>query len=61
MTRHPGSFGALQPEVGATVLSAQRVSKTFPGVIALDDVSFTVAAGEVNALVGETARANRHS
>ena len=53
MTRHPGSFGAQQPEVGATLLSAQRVSKTFPGVIALDDVSFTVAAGEVNALVGE--------
>ena len=35
------------------VLVADRVSKAFPGVLALDDVSFQVRAGEVNALVGE--------
>jgi ABC-type sugar transport system ATPase subunit len=35
------------------VLVADRVSKAFPGVLALDDVSFEVRAGEVNALVGE--------
>lgn len=29
------------------------VGKTFPGVVALDAVSFTVAAGEVRALIGE--------
>ena len=45
-------------EVGETdlhgvVLVADRVSKAFPGVLALDDVSFEVRAGEVNALVGE--------
>ena len=35
------------------VLSADGLSKAFPGVLALDDVSFEVRAGEVNALVGE--------
>ncbi len=35
------------------VLVADRVSKTFPGVIALDDVTFEVRVGEVTALVGE--------
>jgi ABC-type sugar transport system ATPase subunit len=38
---------------GEILLVASGVSKTFPGVIALDDVSFEVRAGEVNALVGE--------
>ena len=44
-SNHPG-----QRDV---VLVADRVSKAFPGVLALDDVSFEVRAGEVNALVGE--------
>lgn len=43
----------LHNQPAQTLLSVRGVSKTFPGVIALDDVSFTVAAGEVNALVGE--------
>ena len=38
---------------GEVLLEATGVSKTFPGVIALDEVSFEVRAGEVNALVGE--------
>lgn len=41
------------PKHGETLLIADGVSKTFPGVIALDDVTFEVRAGEVNALVGE--------
>lgn len=35
------------------ILVADKVSKSFPGVLALDGVDFTVRAGEVNALVGE--------
>ena len=35
------------------VLSIERVSKSFPGVHALDNVSFDIALGCVNALVGE--------
>ena len=37
----------------APVLEARAVSKSFPGVKALSDVSITVRAGEVHALVGE--------
>ncbi|MEV8320207.1 sugar ABC transporter ATP-binding protein [Streptomyces sp. NPDC059900] len=35
------------------VLSVTRLSKTFPGVRALDGVDFTARAGEVHALIGE--------
>ncbi|ATL32389.1 sugar ABC transporter ATP-binding protein [Streptomyces formicae] len=35
------------------MLSAKSVSKTFPGVRALDEVDFTARAGEVHALIGE--------
>ncbi|QEU90068.1 sugar ABC transporter ATP-binding protein [Streptomyces kanamyceticus] len=35
------------------MLSAKAVSKTFPGVRALDEVDFTARAGEVHALIGE--------
>lgn len=36
-----------------TLLSLHRISKTFGNTIALDNVSFDVAAGEVHALLGE--------
>jgi ribose transport system ATP-binding protein len=36
-----------------TVLRLTDVTKTFPGVIALDGVTLEVIAGEVHALVGE--------
>lgn len=35
------------------MIAFHKVGKTFPGVVALHDVSFTVAAGEVRALIGE--------
>src|ERR1700738_4844829 len=35
------------------VLVAEKVSKRFPGTVALDGVDFTVYAGAVNVLIGE--------
>lgn len=35
------------------ILEMQNITKTFPGVKALDNVSFTVKQGEIHALVGE--------
>ncbi|HUI61154.1 MAG TPA: ATP-binding cassette domain-containing protein, partial [Steroidobacteraceae bacterium] len=35
------------------LLEARNISKSFPGVVALDDVSLAVAPGTVHALIGE--------
>ena len=35
------------------ILTAQNITKVFPGTLALDDVSFNVRKGKVNVLIGE--------
>lgn len=37
----------------ATILDVQNISKSFPGIKALDQVNLTVKKGEIHALVGE--------
>src|SRR5258705_10298782 len=39
--------------VDSVVLEAKNITKKFPGVVALKDVSFKLRAGEINALCGE--------
>lgn len=41
------------------ILEMRGITKTFPGVKALDNVSFKVREGEIHALVGKTAPASR--
>ncbi len=41
------------PDYNTPVLEMQGISKSFPGVTALDDVSLTVYRGEIHALMGE--------
>ena len=36
-----------------TILEMRNITKTFPGVKALDNVNFSVCQGEIHALVGE--------
>jgi putative multiple sugar transport system ATP-binding protein len=39
--------------MSTTILEMRTITKTFPGVKALNDVNFKVAAGEIHCLVGE--------
>src|SRR6516225_10263854 len=42
-----------RPEAHQIVMVAEKVTKRFPGTVALDQVDFTVYAGAVNVLIGE--------
>jgi len=37
----------------ADLLQIENIRKTFPGVVALDSVSFTIGKGEIHTLLGE--------
>jgi len=54
--RTPALASALprrqQPTAGSTLLQVQAVRKTFGGLVAVNDVSFALAAGEILGLIG---------
>ena len=42
-----------------TILEMRNITKTFPGVKALNNVNLDVRKGEIHALVGENGAGNR--
>jgi len=54
MTIRRRTFGKIMEAiVSQNILEMRHISKRFPGVVALDDVDFSVKEGEIHALVGE--------
>jgi erythritol transport system ATP-binding protein len=49
----PEFYLATYLEADDIILSAQNITKVYPGTVALDDVTFNVHRGKVNVLIGE--------
>jgi erythritol transport system ATP-binding protein len=49
----PGFAVASNHKADDSILSAQNITKVFPGTVALEDVTFNVRRGQVNVLIGE--------
>ena len=49
MTAEPASSGSPSPPL----LEMRRITKRFPGVVACDDISLDLRAGEIHAILGE--------
>jgi ribose transport system ATP-binding protein len=43
----------VEPNTGENILVFRNITKSFPGVVALDDVSFSIRKAEIHAVVGE--------
>ncbi len=54
-TEHPSAHedAAAAAQPGGTILEMRSITKTFPGVVALKDVSLDVRPGEIHAICGE--------
>src|SRR5256886_1643096 len=52
--RHSSHIDAFEePPMNPVVLQTEKITKKFPGVVALKDVSFDLRAGEIHGLCGE--------
>lgn len=49
---HPYKVRTVTPAVGADILSVRNVSMRFGGIVALDNVSFDMASGQIVGLIG---------
>ena len=49
----PNTHQKNRVKMAENIVEMQKVSKAFPGVLALDQVDFSCLPGEVHAVVGE--------
>ena len=55
------TIGSTGSSMSTPILEMKNITKTFPGVKALSNVTFSVAPQEIHCLVGRTAPENRRS